>query len=117
MLLDVSLLLLYLCNQAVAAPPGAPAVSLSIVGAGTSKADPVLGATVQLKVACGAADAAAAAAAVTAACPPWVRIDRVDGVADSTPYTHVHDACRSNVQAAAPSPCSRVHSSAAPTES
>jgi hypothetical protein len=94
LLVDVSLLLLYLCNQAVAAPPGAPAVSLSIVGAGTSKADPVLGATVQLKVACGAADAAAAAAAaaaVTAACPPWVRIDRVDGVADSTPYVRLVD--------------------------
>eukprot|EP01050_Picozoa_sp_SAG11_P033663 SAG11_NODE_11536_length_754_cov_0.806107_1_plen_204_part_01 len=64
----------------IAASSGAE-ISLSIVGPGASKANPALGATVQLNVSCTAAGG----------CPPWVRIDRLDGVADSTPFVRLVD--------------------------
>ena len=70
------------CLVAAAAPfaPSSADVSLSIVGPGASKDDPALGTVVQLNVSCGAA-----------ACPPWVRVDRLDGVADSTPFMRLVD--------------------------
>ena len=70
------------CLVAAAAPfaPSSADVSLSIVGPGASKDDPALGTVVQLNVSCGAA-----------ACPPWVRVDRLDGVADSTPFVRLVD--------------------------
>jgi hypothetical protein len=62
-------------------------ISLSIVGPGTSPAEPALGTTVLLNVSCADDDGSALV------CPPdmWVRIDRLDGVADSTPYVRLVD--------------------------
>ena len=56
------------------------AISLSIVGPGSLPSSPAQGTTVQLQVSC-----------TGGRCPPWVRIDRLDGVADSTPYVRAVD--------------------------
>jgi hypothetical protein len=61
-----------------AGPETQALISLSIVGPGTSDADPALGATVQLKVECG-----------DTACPLWVRVDRTDGISDTTPFVRL----------------------------
>lgn len=68
-------------------PAGAGAISLSIVGPGTSPAMPALGTTVLLNVSCAEENGSAGV------CPPnlWVRIDRLDGVADATPYARLVD--------------------------
>ena len=79
-------LLLLLCAgllpaSTVGASLAAPGtIAISIDGPGASSGNPALGATVQLKVSCAAG-----------ACPPWVRIDRLDGVVDSTPYVRLVD--------------------------
>ena len=71
-------------GSATEAATGAAAstISLSIVGPGASKTDSARGTTVQLQVSCGGG---------SAACPPWVRVDRLDGVADSTPFVRLVD--------------------------
>jgi hypothetical protein len=68
-------------------PVSGGAISLSIVGPGTSPAVPALGTTVLLNVSCAGEDGSAGV------CPPdmWVRIDRLDGVADATPYVRLVD--------------------------
>ena len=81
---------LYLVLAAAASGEGAqPAVTISIVGPGASAADPALGTSAQLQVTCGADGTGVAPAAL--GCPPWIRIDRLDGVADSTPYVRLVD--------------------------
>ena len=57
-------------------------LTLSLVGPGSSASDPALGTTVQLQVTC---------AGGAAACPPWIRIDRTDGISDTTPLVRVVD--------------------------
>ena len=62
------------------ADAGAPLISLTILGPGNTSSNPSLGAEVRLAVACSGGDGA---------CPPWVRIDRTDGVADTAPFVRV----------------------------
>eukprot|EP01045_Picozoa_sp_COSAG04_P012702 COSAG04_NODE_865_length_9768_cov_3.722130_2_plen_573_part_00 len=60
--------------------PSPPALALKVVGPGESKENPAFGMHVTLAVSCG-----------EDACPPWVRIDRTDGVSDASPYVSVAD--------------------------
>lgn len=82
------------------AVPNPPSLSLSIFGPGSAATDPTLGTVVQLKVTCssttpatanGEQAASEAASEAAAGCPPWVRIDRTDGVSDTTPFVRPID--------------------------
>lgn len=75
-------LLLCLAAAAVAAA-AAPTLEIEVLGPGTSAADPVYGTTVQLRFTCSSTDAAA--------CGPFVRVDRSDGVSDTAPFVRIAD--------------------------
>ena len=63
---------------AAADPPPPP--QLRIVGAGNSSSSPAYGSAVDLAIDCPGH-----------ACPPWIRIDRTDGVTDASPFVRVID--------------------------
>ena len=65
--------------RAVKSDDSGPAPTLSILGPGSTPSSPARGTTVQLRVRCGGR------------CPPWVRIDRTDGVSDTTPFVRPVD--------------------------
>ena len=62
--------------------PGEVSLVLSILGPGNSSSNAALGTQVLLQVRCSPS---------SAACPPWVRVDRTDGTADSSPLVRVVD--------------------------
>ena len=57
---------------AVATGPPRPPPQLRIVGAGNSSSAPAYGSIVDLAIDC------------PQGCPPWIRIDQTDGVADTS---------------------------------
>lgn len=67
-------------------------VKLVVVGAGAARDDPALGTYVTMRVDC---------APSPADCPPWVRVDRADGVADTAPLVRVVDTAVSFANAPA----------------
>lgn len=87
-----------MATNAVAAQSLAPndlTVNLSIIGAGATASNPTLGTYVTLNItaSCGPSDAGI----VPPSCPlpQWVRIDRADGVADTSPFVRIADEAAS----------------------
>eukprot|EP00051_Salpingoeca_urceolata_P023180 m.390017 g.390017 ORF g.390017 m.390017 type:complete len:912 (-) comp20074_c5_seq2:72-2807(-) len=86
-----------LATVLVAATPSAqagPTTQLVLaVSPGASPQDPAYGTEVAVSVQCTTTTTATDAASNTALadCPPWVRVDRTDGVRDTTPFMRVVD--------------------------
>ena len=70
-------------QKALSPPP-----KLHIIGAGNSSASPTYGSSVDLFFECS-----------QGLCPPWIRIDRTDGVADTSPFVRVIDEATPNMLA------------------
>eukprot|EP01046_Picozoa_sp_COSAG06_P006138 COSAG06_NODE_285_length_18323_cov_93.673672_19_plen_498_part_00 len=62
----------------------ASTLSLAVVGPGGSATSPTRGTTVQLQLQC-------LGGTSPGPCPPWVRVDRTDGVSDTTPFVRPVD--------------------------
>lgn len=66
-------------------------VAVAIVSAGSTKTNPALGSFVFLNVSCTTSTSGSSDHTTSKTCPPWVRIDRLDGVADTSPFVRIGD--------------------------
>ena len=73
----------------VAGASRAPALTLTIIGPGSSPTNPAYGLRVVLSIGCGGTATTTINSSTSTSCPPWVRVDRTDGVADTSPYETV----------------------------